>query len=86
LRNDAKKDNNEALILIYKSVLINLYGRFGLTANNLEYKIIDNNKLDKILHTENADLIFKSNRLSLVRSYGSYDNEFIKLINKNLRY
>jgi hypothetical protein len=22
----------------------------------------------------------------LVRSYGSYDNEFIKLINKNLRY
>jgi hypothetical protein len=72
--------------LIYKSILNNLTGRLALSENNLELKIINNHKLDRFLHIEKADLLFKANTHSLIKTSGSYDSEFIKLINKDKKY
>jgi hypothetical protein len=69
--------------LIYKSLLNNLTGRMALNENNLELKIVNNLKLENILQTEKTELLFKSDTHSLIKSYGYYDNDFIKLINKD---
>lgn len=86
LKKKADINNNDVERLIYKLLLNSLYGRLGLKDQNVKLSIIEDNKLDKVLHTENSEVLFSSHNLNLVKSNGPLDPEITRIINEEKLY
>lgn len=53
---------------IFKLLLNSLYGRLGLKAKNCQLIILHDKDLDKIMKTDDSEVLFKNNNLNLVRT------------------
>ena len=82
LKSNAELENDKVSRLIFKLILNSLYGRWALKDLNVEYKIIDNAKLDILNKTEHIDVLFTSDRLSFVKSHGPVYPEIVDLFEK----
>nr|ADO51616.1 dnapol [Moniliophthora roreri] len=82
LKSQAELEKDDVSRLIFKLILNSLYGRWGLKDLNVEYKIIDNIKLNKLNKTEHIDILFSSDKLSFVKSSGPVYPEIIQLFEK----
>jgi DNA polymerase type B, organellar and viral len=85
-KQQADKDKNKVIRYIYKLLLNSLYGRLGLRPQNTKLSLIHKDRLDKILHTENADVLFNANDLYLVKTNGPLDPELIRIVNEEKLY
>src|ERR1700720_113188 len=70
------------LRFVFKLILNSLYGRWGLRNINYEYKIVDNKNIDEILLTQKAEVLYKSEKISFIKSQGPNDKELINFLNK----
>ena len=82
----ADLEKNEVERLINKLLLNSLYGRLGIREKNIKITIEEDNKLDKILHTENSEILFSANNLNLVKSNGALEPELTRIINEEKLY
>ena len=82
----ADTQKNEVIRLIFKLLLNSLYGRFGMREQNIDLKLVSNEKFTKINHTENAEILFTENNLSLIKTSGYIDPDLLKLVNKEKGY
>lgn len=82
LKRKAELEHDKVSRLIFKLILNSLYGRWALKDLNVEYKIIDNAKLDNLNKTEHIDVLFTSDRLSFVKSHGPVYPEIVDLFEK----
>lgn len=85
-KSEAENDKNEVLRFIFKLLLNSLYGRLGIREKDSKLSLVEDDKLDKILHTEDSDVLFKYNNLNLVKSSGPIDPELIKIISDEKLY
>nr|QWO71449.1 DNA polymerase [Lyophyllum shimeji] len=85
-KKQADIQKNEVERLINKLLLNSLYGRLGLKDQNVKLSIVEDKKLDKILHTENSEVLFNNNNLNLVKSNGPLDPEITRIINEEKLY
>jgi hypothetical protein len=84
----SESENNKDMVsrFLYKLLLNSLYGRLGLRQKQFKLSIVKEDKLDKILHTENAEILFKTNDLNLIKSSGPLEPELIKIISDEKLY
>jgi DNA polymerase type B, organellar and viral len=82
----ADLEKNEVERLINKLLLNSLYGRLGIREKNIKISIEEDKKLDKILHTENSEILFSANNLNLVKSNGGLEPELTRIINDEKLY
>ena len=69
-----------------KLLLNSLYGRLGIREKNIKISIEEDKKLDKILHTENSEILFSANNLNLVKTNGPLEPELTRIINDEKLY
>ena len=86
LKSKAELKHNTVERYLYKLLLNSLYGRMGLRQTNIKLSIIEEDKLSKILHTEISEVLFKENKLALVKSSGPLNPEIVKIINEEKLY
>ena len=86
LKSKAEKENNKVNRYIFKLLLNNLYGRLGLKQLNCKLSLVKDPNLEKLLHTENSEILFKYKDLNLVKSSGPIDPELTRIINDEKLY
>ena len=82
LKSKAEIERDKVSRLIFKLILNSLYGRWALKDLNVEYKIIENSKLENLNKTEHIDVLFSSERLSFIKSNGPVYPEIVELLEK----
>lgn len=85
-KSEAEKEKNNVQRYIYKLLLNSLYGRLGLKGKNYKLSLIENTKLNKTLHTENSEILYKMNNLNLVKSSGPIEPDLLKIITEEKLY
>jgi DNA polymerase type B, organellar and viral len=81
-RIEAKNNGNNALALIYKLILNNLYGRLGMKFVENKVVIVDTNKTAEILTNKNVTLTKSLNSKIVIKYNGNIDREFLNNIRK----
>nr|QWO71444.1 DNA polymerase [Termitomyces sp. T8] len=82
----SEQEGNKENRFIFKLLLNSLYGRLGLKAKNCQLKILKDKDLDKIMKTDDSEVLFKNNNLNLVRSSGPMDPEIVRIIQEENLY
>ena len=85
-KKEADINNNQVFRFIFKLLLNSLYGRLGIREKECKLSLVEDAKLEKLLHTEQSDVLFKYNNLNLVKSSGPLDPELIKIIKDEKLY
>ena len=86
LKRMADKAKNKVERYLYKLILNSLYGRLGIRPKNIKLTLEDSTNINKILHTENSEVLYQANDKYLVRSAGPFDPDLIKIINDEKLY
>nr|QWO71448.1 DNA polymerase [Termitomyces bulborhizus] len=85
-KTQSEQEGNKVSRYIFKLLLNSLYGRLGLKAKNCQLIILPDKDLDKIMKTDDSEVLFKQNNLNLVRSSGPLDSEIVRIINEEKLY